>query len=244
VIATGEMPYPDSVDERADGEEFNKRVETFALAGRSILHLTNCPEGMVIDSTTLAALSTSGKVKIRKLSRHEEGDCDCRATTVIIEGNNISPGGDLLSRSIVCVLNPEMANPGDRVFDEDNKPHKVVLKDREKYLTAVFTIIIAYHVAGYPEVEFKHMAAFERFEQLIQKPLIWLGQKDMRKSMSEMRAVDLKEEKLVRLLRIWSELFKYKESRERITIADCTKKGHASCGAFAQIITIGRGGWI
>ena len=83
VLATGRNPVATAGSEKP--EEMEKRIETAALGGRPILHFNNLPNGMVLESAGLSQMLTEGEVVIRKLGVHEEGTCDCRATTVLCQ---------------------------------------------------------------------------------------------------------------------------------------------------------------
>jgi putative DNA primase/helicase len=148
-IATGHVPISVSGSEKK--EELEKRIETAALSGRPILHLNNLPNGMVVESERLSELSTEGVVYIRKLGRHEEGVCDCRATTVFLNGNNILVAADLVLRTATCRLNPQREDPEEIKHDFD--PMEQVRADRGRYLAAVFTIARAFMAAGCSQPE-------------------------------------------------------------------------------------------
>jgi len=192
LLATGHVPV--SIAGAEKKEEFEKRVETAALAGRPILHLNNLPNGMVVESDRLSELATEGIVKIRKLGRHEEGQCDCRATTAFLNGNNILVSSDLVARTIHCRINAQKENPGERTFALP-LPDQRVRANRGIYLGAVFTIIRAFFAAGAPQQDKRqHMAGFEQWEQWVQQPLIWLGMDDPWGAMEEIQSMDPEEE--------------------------------------------------
>lgn len=230
LIATGHIPV--SVAGSRGDEEFEKRVETAALSCRPILHFNNLPNGMTVESERLSELATERKVTIRKLGRHEGGECDCRATTAFLNGNNILLIEDLVPRSITCRLDAGIERPETQKFDDD--PMDKVLKDRGKYLAAAFTIIRAFAYRGEdgwtdPE-ERKHVAGFEPWEELIQKPLMWLGQPDPRGFMEAMRAQDPKQEQLLQLHKALRDAFETKAEREAITVAKCKEKADKISG--------------
>src|SRR5262249_33778638 len=155
-------------------DELEKRIETAALSGRPIMHLNNLPNGMNFDSPRLSELGTEGFVTIRMLGRHEEGLCDCRATTVFLNGNNVRVVGDLVLRTLECSLDPKSEEPEKRTFKFD--PLAAIRKDRGKYLAAIFTIVRAFIKAGCPKPKAMHsVAGFDEWSRLIQQSLMWLG---------------------------------------------------------------------
>jgi len=216
-IATGHIPVPTAGAVKP--EEMEKRIETAALSGRPIMHLNNLPNGMVVESEALAQLSTEGMVSIRKLGRHEEGLCDCRATTTFLNGNNIVIAADLVPRIVMSRLNPRLERPENRTFKRD--PIELVRADRGKYLGAVFTIVRAYKAAGCPPQEHKVVAGFEAWSCLIQQPLIWLGKQDPYGSMDALKALDPKQEELQALM---DALKKHFNADAIFTVADCYQK--------------------
>ena len=216
MVATGHIPVPIAGNENP--EEMEKRIETAALSGRPIMHLNNLPNGMVVDSTGLAQLSTEGHIMIRKLGKHEEGLCDCKGTTVFLNGNNILIAADLVPRTVACRLNAQMEDPETRTFKDD--PIERVRADRSAYLAAVFTIARAFKAAGYPKQECKVVAGFEAWSRLVQQPLIWLGEKDPLGAMDELRAIDPTQDELQSLLSALRSCFAVGVS---FTVADCVK---------------------
>jgi hypothetical protein len=140
VLATGRNPIATAGSEKP--EEMEKRIETAALGGRPILHFNNLPNGMVLESAGLSQMLTEGEVVIRKLGVHEEGKCDCRATTVFANGNNVTVSEDLVPRTMAIRLDAQSERPEERSFEFD--PIERVRADRGGYLAAVFTIVRAF----------------------------------------------------------------------------------------------------
>jgi hypothetical protein len=69
LIATGHIPIPTAGAEKK--EEFEKRIETAAMAGRPIMHIDNLANNMTVESDRLSQLSTGGRCTIRKLGKHQ-----------------------------------------------------------------------------------------------------------------------------------------------------------------------------
>jgi putative DNA primase/helicase len=229
VIGTGHKLVPTSAGKTE--EEFEKRVETAALSGRPIISLNNIRNGLIVESEVLAQLSTEGRISIRKLGRHQEGDCDCRASTVILNGNNIQVAGDLVVRTVECRINARKDEPEQREFDFD--PINLALNDRAKYLSACFTIARAYNAGGNPRVEFHGIAGFESWSQRVQRPLIWLGCADPFGRMRSMRATDPTLQDLRQLL---DTLRKYESDLGgRFTVADCKRLAEETQASFHSV---------
>ena len=197
VLATGSQSCSDGW-KRKILEEMEKRIETAAQAGRAILHFNNLPNGMVLESAGLCQMLTEGKVVVRKLGKMEEGTCDCRATTVYANGNNITLADDLIVRAVSCRLDTKVSTQRNGRFRFD--PVDLVRAERSEYLAAVFTIVKAFMAAGSKPKDVKVVAGFEEWSRLVQQPLMWLGRPDPWGNREMMRGLDDKEQELTRLL--------------------------------------------
>ena len=218
VLATGHRPVP-SAGSR-DSKELEKRIETAALSGRAVMHLNNLQNGMVVESERLSELCTEGQVYIRTLGRHGEGLCDCRGTTIFLNGNNIVMAADLVPRTAVCRLDAKMENPGGRAFEFD--PIELVRRDRGKYLAAIFTIVRAFMADGSPEQEgMTRVAGFETWSRFVQQPLMWLGEADPLGGMEDARALDPSIEELRQLIEVLRKCFP--AAQQFFTVADCAR---------------------
>jgi putative DNA primase/helicase len=218
VLATGHRPVP-SAGSR-DSNELEKRIETAALSGRAVMHLNNLQNGMVVESERLSELCTEGQVYIRTLGRHEEGLCDCRGTTIFLNGNNIVMAADLVPRTAVCRLDAKMENPGSRMFEFD--PIELVRRDRSNYLAGIFTIVRAFMAAGSPGQEgMTRVAGFEAWSRFVQQPLVWLGEADPLGGMEDARALDPTIEELRQLIEVLRKCFP--AGNQFFTVADCAR---------------------
>jgi len=221
VLATGHIPPSTAGASEDRPDELEKRIETAALSGRPIMHLNNLPNGMNFDSPRLSELGTEGFVTIRILGRHEEGLCDCRATTVFLNGNNVRVVGDLVLRTLECSLDPKSEEPEKRTFKFD--PLAAIRKDRGAYLSAIFTIARAFLRADHPipKPEGMHsVAGFEAWSRLVQQPLMWLGMADPCGNITSMRAMDAQSDELQRLHSVLRMIFK---SGDTFTTAMCSR---------------------
>ena len=217
VLATGRNPVATAGSEKP--EEMEKRIETAALGGRPILHFNNLPNGMVLESAGLSQMLTEGEVVIRKLGAHEEGTCDCRATTAYANGNNVTVSADLVLRTVAIRLDAESERPEERSFEFD--PIERVRTDRGGYLAAVFTIAKAFMAAGEKPEGVKVVAGFEEWSRLVQQPLVWLGMPDPLGNRETLRGLDEKEQELDQILDV---LKKYQnELGQGFTVAELAR---------------------
>jgi putative DNA primase/helicase len=218
VLATGHRPVPIAGSDRR--EEMEKRIETTALKGRAIMHLNNLPNGMALESEALSQMSADGNVSIRTLGKHEEADCQCRGTTIFVNGNNIKVVADLVPKTALCCLDARMENPEGRAFTFD--PVETVRRNRSTYLADVFTIARAFETAGCPKPDgIKTVTGYEDWSKRVQQPLTWLGEADPMGGVEKLRAMDPHREELRRLIDA------LKKSRtalgDSFTVSDCTK---------------------
>jgi putative DNA primase/helicase len=187
MIATGWPTIPTAGSRNT--EEMEKRIETALLTGRQILYLNNLPDAVALTSVSLEQIASEGVVTIRKLGKLEDGLCDCRgATTVLLNGNNVTVSGALSERTLTCRLDAKMENPGERQFTHN--PIQSVIKNRGAYLAAAFTIARAYIAAGSPKIEAKPFAGFDSWSRVVRDPLIWLGVPDPVATIESARALD------------------------------------------------------
>jgi putative DNA primase/helicase len=187
-LATGRPSNPLKVS--VDPKELEKQLSAVAMEGSPILNLNNIT--FDLESADLCQIVTEGVLNIRPFGKNDElRECDCRAMTVYANGNNISIIGDLVRRVVTARMDAKMECPEQRTFK--HKPVDEVLKDRGKYLAAVFTIAVAYNVAGCPKIKAaKTIAGFEEWSKWVQLPLMWLGEADPFVSQEGLRALDPK----------------------------------------------------
>ena len=119
------------------------------MEAKPILFLNNL--SFDLESDLICQMVTDGTIDIRPFLRNDELiPCDCRGTTVFVNGNNIRVVGDLVRRTLTCHINAKMERPETRKWDFD--PIDKVRANREAYLVAAFTIVRAYMAAGSPRV--------------------------------------------------------------------------------------------
>jgi putative DNA primase/helicase len=176
---------------------------------------------MTLESHALAQLSSEGQIFIRKLGRHEEGTCDCRATTTFMNGNNILVAADLVERTVFCRLNARTEEPGARQFSFD--PVARVREDRGAYLADCFIIARGFLAAGAPRPQLmRRVAGFDEWSRFVQQPLIWLGCKDSLANQETARTLDPSREQLRQLLAALRKGFDEKPTT--FTVADCAQR--------------------
>jgi putative DNA primase/helicase len=184
-LATGRLPSAVPLTEKP--EEMDKRLSAAAFKALPILHLNNLD--FDLESALLCQMVTEGIVDIRPFGKNDQLiSCDCRGTTIFVNGNNIRIVGDLVRRTLTARLDAKIECPETRTFKFD--PVDYIKMDRGKYLAAVFTIVRAYLAAGCPKVEAAPLAGFDGWSRMVRQPLMWLGLSDPVKSMEDARKQD------------------------------------------------------
>ena len=184
-LATGHIAPPLATSRRQD--EFDKELTAAAMEGVPILNLDNL--SFDLRSDLLCKMVTAGMALIRPFRHNDKMEkCDCRGMTVYVNGNNIDIAGDLASRrTIVCRLDAKTERPEQRKFK--HKPIETMLKNRGKYISAVFAIVKAYIASGH-KVNVKPLDGLEEWMQKICHPLIWLDCQDPTLSIEELKMRD------------------------------------------------------
>jgi hypothetical protein len=135
--------------EMPEDETEMRKQATSILSGTSapVVHIDNVTG--VLRSSTLAGLLTAGQAT----SDRELGSSRMLTTVNdrmwVVTGNNLSLGGDLVRRTIIITIDPNMANPETRSFAiKDLKAW--TLANRNRVLHALLTIIRAWVAADRP----------------------------------------------------------------------------------------------
>jgi putative DNA primase/helicase len=106
-------------------------------------------------------------------------------------------------RRVVWIrLDANVEHPEDRTFNQN--PVALILADRGKYVTAVLTIVRAYHLAGRPGC-LKPRASYETWSDMVRSALVWLGQPDPDLSLTHVRAQDARASQRAAVFAAWSQ---------------------------------------
>lgn len=197
-------------------EEMEKRLGAAAFEGVPILSLNNLD--FDLDSATLCQMITDGVIGIRVLGKSELLKCDCRATTIFANGQNLRVKGDLVRRTLTVQLDAKLERPETRQFPFD--PIERIRADRGRYIAAAFIIARAYRAAGYPDVEALPLNGFEGWTRVVRLPLLWLGEPDPAATIEEARRLDPDRENLRGLIEA---IRKHIGVDKEFTAADCER---------------------
>ena len=195
-ICTG-RPAP-VITSSNEEEELDKRLDALLLNGRPMIVIDNANGGLGSDKLAIAV--DQPLVSVRPLGASKTVEIENRAS-LFATGVNCAVRGDLVRRTITIALEPQEERPEARVFARD--PLKDILANRGKYIAAVLTIARAYIAAGEPSVACERVASFGAWSRFIQRPLVWLGYKDVAGAMRIGEALDTERATIGEVMAAW-----------------------------------------
>lgn len=201
-----------------DEAELKKALLAILIAGDAVVLIDNVAKP--VDSAALCAVLTSANYSDRILGASTKISVPTTATW-LLTGNSIEFVGDLTTRVLLSVLDPECEHPEARPFRRNLAEY--VLEHRGSLVAAALTIPLAYAAAGSPPVNAPR-SRFTEWDQLVRNPLLWLGAADPLDTQAELRASDPVREALVAMLNAWRETF----GMEPATVADAVQAATAT----------------
>lgn len=210
VVLTGR---PSAVINASVGRaEVEKNLDSAQLAGLSSLVIDNVVDGETFNSIALAQVLSQPTRQIRILGKSEVISAPCMQM-VLVNGNNIRIGDDLVRRFMRIHLDPRCESPHRREF---KRPDLIVQAQRERtaILSDLYTLVASY-VSQAP-LELPTLAGFQEWSRLVAAPLVWLGRISPLESQKKIENEDDKRGGLRGIMRCWAELF----GDKAITIPD------------------------
>jgi Bifunctional DNA primase/polymerase, N-terminal len=181
--------------------ETEKRLVGRMIAGSPINVLDNVDGEL--DGEFLNMLLTNRHVSMRRLGSSDPLSI-INATCIYATGNNITPVGALIGKTIECSIDANTQNPEFRTFSGD--PLAAVMANRSEYLTAAYTVILAHAQAGFPGIKgIKPLATFGDWDRFIRGALVWLGMADPVDTQQRMQSADPVADKLSGLMLAWKQ---------------------------------------
>lgn len=171
MIATGRVASV--MSQGRDEDEDKKRMLAILMEGIGVACIDNIEREF--GGATLCSVLTQESWRERILGKTQTATVPT-TTTWLATGNNIRFVGDIVTRVVVCDLDPKCEKPEERVFDVDL--HDYVPKHRGELVVAGLTILRAYHVAGRPDQSLPVFGRFEGWSGWVRSALIWLGEAD------------------------------------------------------------------
>lgn len=184
-----------------DEAEFRKALLSILMAGDSVVLIDNVAKP--VDSAALCAALTSATYSDRVLGASQKVNVGTAATW-LLTGNHLEFVGDLTSRTLLAVLDPELERPESRTFRCDLSEY--ITEKRGDLVRAALTIPLAYMAAGSPKVEAER-SRFAEWDAFVRRPLLWLDVADPLDTQAELRATDPVREALIGLHAAWRVVF-------------------------------------
>lgn len=123
-----------------DPEERRKAIFTYFGEGTDLLVWDNIPLGSVIRCPSIEKALTAETYQDRILGVSEQRTVP--ATTIqVFTGNNINPGGDMSSRSLVTRLHTDRPDPENRAFRHSD-PVAWTITHRSEILRALYVLLL------------------------------------------------------------------------------------------------------
>jgi hypothetical protein len=199
LISTG-RPCP-VITAAPDEAETEKRIAGLLLAGYPIVSIDNCNGELGGD--LLCQAVERPLIRIRRLGGSDITEIES-SVSMFATGNNLRVRGDMVRRSLVTELDPQVERPELREFNHD--PVATILADRGRYVSACLIIVRAYILAGRPG-KLTPIASFEGWSDLVRSALVWLGCADPALSMESAREDDPELGELREMMEVWRNAF-------------------------------------
>jgi putative DNA primase/helicase len=214
--------HPPVIAPTDDEGEFKKALLAILIAGDTAVLIDNVAKP--VDSAALCAVLTSTIYSDRILGVSQKVSVPT-ATTWLLTGNSIEFVGDLTSRVLLSVLDPEVEHPEARPFRRNLAEY--VLEHRGELVSAALTIPLAYIAAGSPPVKAPR-SRFTEWDALVRYPLLWLGVADPLETQAELRGSDPVREALVGMLSAWQDTYGARPASVADAVEAATKAGQSA----------------
>lgn len=199
------LPLPED-----NAEEIEKRLFAKLLTGCPGMILDNL-QG-VIDNAAMCAFLTSPEPEGRILGQSETRSVLNRALW-LLNGNNVTAGGDTFRRILPVTLDADCESPETRRFTF--KPRDVIRQRLDCYRADLLSVLLTYQWEGAPTVESGSFGSFEEWESLIRQCVCWLIREgvtpaamvDPLKVMSLSKSEDPHHQQHAAILEAWHDLY-------------------------------------
>lgn len=188
---------PSAMNQGKEEAEDEKRLATALRAGDRVIWIDNVERPITGD--TICSILTQESVLLRILGKSEQVTLPCNVL-VMATGNNLTIGGDVTRRSVVCRLDARAERPDQREFGFN--PKVVAAERRAEFVVAGLTALRAYVVAGRPK-PLSPVGSFERWSEWVREALVWCGYGDPDETRTAVLADDPRKGELVEVLQAW-----------------------------------------
>ncbi len=209
MISTG---HPCAAMSQADSlDEEKKRLLAILMEGDPIVCIDNVERPLGSDA--LCSILTQEVWKERLLGQNKTINV-LTSVTFLATGNNLAFQGDLSTRVLLCMLDPQCERPEERSFDVNL--YKYIPEHRGELVKVALTILRAYHVAGRPKQNIPTYGRFEEWSDWIRSALIWLGLADPGESRRRIEDADPVRINIKALLANWHSCIKQPSSIKEV----------------------------
>jgi hypothetical protein len=199
------LPLPEN-----NPEEIEKRLFAKLLTGCPGLILDNLVG--VIDNAALCAFLTSPEPEGRILGQSETRSVVNRALW-LLNGNNVTAGGDTFRRILPITLDANSETPETRRFTFN--PRDVIRDRLDAYRADLLSVLLTFQWEGAPTVAAGSFGSFEEWERLVRQCVCWLIREgvapaDMTDPLEVMKlskAEDPHHQQHAAILEAWHELY-------------------------------------
>lgn len=198
-------------------EEATKAILSLLLISPAVIEFDDMATDWIPHGTILRML-TADQITDRILGVSKTATVSTR-TLFLGSGNNVGPVRDLLRRVLTINIDPRCATPATIYYSSN--PVARVRKERERYVVAVLTIILAWRKAGSPRVSVENIVTYgEAWSDYCRHPLIWLGHPDPATALIEQIRHDPDGDALAGLMKEWYAKFGSKPTTVRKVVEE------------------------
>lgn len=186
-------------------EEWTKLLSSIGLAGEAVTCVDNVTH--TLRSNALDTVLTSLDYEARLLGKNQTAKIPWR-TVVFCTSNNAQLSADLVRRTVQVRLDVDTDRPEERTGFRNPDLLGYCLANRARLLSAAFTLLRAYHVAGRPSVKMRPMGSYERWSSVVRAALVWVGLQDPAETQDALReSADADSEPATSLLGAWFSVY-------------------------------------
>jgi hypothetical protein len=223
ILATGHGAVVMSQGETR--EETEKKLGVVLMRGDALIAIDNCD--LPLEGEILNQALTQSLLQVRILGRSEMVTVQAWAL-ITATGNNLTPKGDLVRRSIVARLDPKCARPELRQYNFD--PIAYAMENRAQLVVDILTLLKAYHNKGCPNRP-PELQSFKHWSNTVRGCICWLAEAfpdanlaDPIETMERVRSTDPVLAALQTVLAAWRDQFQ----GDPVTVAKAVKAAEAT----------------
>lgn len=185
-----------------DAKDEQKVFFTIFMEGGDLVVLIDNYERQLA-SDFLCAVLTAESVKDRVLGASKTATAST-AATIIVSGNNLQVAGDLVSRTLICHLDPKTDHPEHRRCSRDLM--NWIPENRGRLVPAALTFLRGYLASGErPEIE--PWQRFPEWDALVRNAIVWANLPDPLLALRKGEASDPRRIEHQAVMEAWREEF-------------------------------------